>query len=278
MLNNDPDWDPELFAGETPPLLRPLDLQVRERGAPGRGRRDHHPHRRRRPATRGRWCRPPGAASSSSCRAEGEPRIQVRGWATEDAARKLMALGRPRPGRAGRSGAKRATSGRCRSASPPRCASRNKICADQTANVARPAPRQRPEARATRWSSTPRTTTTSASASRTRPATRIYNGALDNASGVAQVLAIAKAFKALPEPPRRSILFAVRRPPRSRACWARSTTPQHPTVAARQDRRQHQLRRRQHLRPHHRPRLHRLRQVRPRRGGRSGRARGRAAR
>ncbi len=35
----------------------------------------------------------------------------------------------------------------------------------------------------------------------------IYNGALDNASGVAQVLAIARAFKALPSPPRRSILF-----------------------------------------------------------------------
>ncbi|MDX1501401.1 MAG: M28 family peptidase [Thermoanaerobaculia bacterium] len=36
----------------------------------------------------------------------------------------------------------------------------------------------------------------------------IYNGALDNASGVAQVLAIAKAMAALPEPPRRSILLA----------------------------------------------------------------------
>ena len=35
----------------------------------------------------------------------------------------------------------------------------------------------------------------------------IYNGALDNASGTAQVLAIAKAYKALPEPPARSILF-----------------------------------------------------------------------
>jgi Zn-dependent M28 family amino/carboxypeptidase len=35
----------------------------------------------------------------------------------------------------------------------------------------------------------------------------IYNGALDNAAGVAQLLAVARAFKALPEPPRRSILF-----------------------------------------------------------------------
>ena len=37
----------------------------------------------------------------------------------------------------------------------------------------------------------------------------IYNGAMDNASGVAQIMAIAKALKALPEAPRRSILFAL---------------------------------------------------------------------
>jgi Zn-dependent M28 family amino/carboxypeptidase len=37
----------------------------------------------------------------------------------------------------------------------------------------------------------------------------IYNGAVDNATGVAQVLAIAKAFVALPQRPRRTILFAI---------------------------------------------------------------------
>ncbi len=36
----------------------------------------------------------------------------------------------------------------------------------------------------------------------------IYNGALDNASGCGQLLAIAKAFTELPQAPRRSILFA----------------------------------------------------------------------
>jgi len=36
----------------------------------------------------------------------------------------------------------------------------------------------------------------------------IYNGALDNGAGVAQVMAIAAAFKALPQAPRRSILIA----------------------------------------------------------------------
>ncbi|HLA77664.1 MAG TPA: M28 family peptidase [Vicinamibacteria bacterium] len=37
---------------------------------------------------------------------------------------------------------------------------------------------------------------------------KIYNGALDNASGVGVMLAIARAMTSLPEPPRRSILFA----------------------------------------------------------------------
>ena len=37
----------------------------------------------------------------------------------------------------------------------------------------------------------------------------IYNGAFDNASGVALVMGIARAFKALPEAPRRSILIAL---------------------------------------------------------------------
>jgi Zn-dependent M28 family amino/carboxypeptidase len=41
----------------------------------------------------------------------------------------------------------------------------------------------------------------------TGPGDQIYNGALDNASGVGGVLEIAKAFKSLPEKPRRSILF-----------------------------------------------------------------------
>jgi len=35
----------------------------------------------------------------------------------------------------------------------------------------------------------------------------IYNGARDNAAGIGQIVAIAKAFTALPEPPRRSIVF-----------------------------------------------------------------------
>jgi len=40
-----------------------------------------------------------------------------------------------------------------------------------------------------------------------RGVAEVYNGALDNAAGVAQVIAVARAFTTLPEPPRRSVLF-----------------------------------------------------------------------
>ncbi|HYP25365.1 MAG TPA: M20/M25/M40 family metallo-hydrolase [Blastocatellia bacterium] len=36
---------------------------------------------------------------------------------------------------------------------------------------------------------------------------KVYNGAIDNATGTAALIEIARAFKALPKPPRRSILF-----------------------------------------------------------------------
>ena len=39
------------------------------------------------------------------------------------------------------------------------------------------------------------------------PSDRIYNGAMDNASGVAMVLAIGEAIRALPQPPRRSVML-----------------------------------------------------------------------
>ena len=39
------------------------------------------------------------------------------------------------------------------------------------------------------------------------PGDKIFNGAVDNASGVATLLEIARAYKQLPTPPRRSILF-----------------------------------------------------------------------
>ena len=87
---------------------------------------------------------------------------------------------------------------------------------------------------------------------------------MDNASGCAEVLAIAKAFAALPQRPRRSILIAF--VAGRGAGPARLAVPGDPPArAGRPDRREHQLRRRQRPRPHARRHPDRPRQVLARR-------------
>ena len=46
MLNNDPDWDPELFGGETRLYYGRWTYKYEIAARAGRGWRDHHPHRR----------------------------------------------------------------------------------------------------------------------------------------------------------------------------------------------------------------------------------------
>ena len=67
MLNNDPDWDPELFGGETRLYYGRWTYKYEIAAAQGAaGVILIHTDDSR--GTRGRWCRPPGPASSSSCR------------------------------------------------------------------------------------------------------------------------------------------------------------------------------------------------------------------
>ncbi len=73
-------------------LLRPLDLQVRERRAPGGRRQRSSSTPRPRPATPGRWCARRGSASSSSCPPATSRASGSTGWLTEDASRRLVAL------------------------------------------------------------------------------------------------------------------------------------------------------------------------------------------
>jgi Zn-dependent M28 family amino/carboxypeptidase len=61
-------------------------------------------------------------------------------------------------------------------------------------------------------------------------ADHIYNGALDNASGIAEMLAIARAFRALPERPRRSLLFIAFAAEEQNLLGSESYA-RHPTVA-----------------------------------------------
>ena len=138
--------------------------------------------------------------------AEGEPRIQLKGWATEDAARRLVKAGGPGSRQADRRGEEAAASSRCRSRLRTSIRFDNKVSRVRTANVAGVLPGSDPKLKdeVVIYSAhhdhfgigDPDTT-----------GDNIYNGAEDNAAGCAQVLAIARAMAALPERPRRSVLM-----------------------------------------------------------------------
>lgn len=204
MLNSDPDWDPALFAGPTRLYYGrwtyKYESAARQGAAgaiiihttPSAG----YPFQ----VVQTSW-----SGEQFELAAAGEPRIQVKGWVTEDAARALVAL-------AGRELSALVESARHKEFTPvplgitTSLAFTNKIHRGKSANVygllrgSDPVLGKelvvysahhdhlgvgKPDA----------------------GGDKIYNGALDNASGCAQVLAIARAWKALPTPPRRSVLI-----------------------------------------------------------------------
>ena len=138
--------------------------------------------------------------------APGEPLVAVKGWVTEEAGRRVVRLG-------GHDlEALRAAAGRPDFRPVPlgarlSLALKNAVSRRRSANVIGLLPGRDPElaheavvysAHHDHYGAKP------------GPGgeTVVYNGALDNASGVAAMLAVAEAFAALPARPRRSILFA----------------------------------------------------------------------
>jgi Zn-dependent M28 family amino/carboxypeptidase len=204
MLNNDPDWDPSLFAGTTRLYYGrwtyKYESAARQGAAgaiiihttPSAG----YPFQVVQTSWSGEQFELPAA---------GEARIQVKGWLTEDAAAKLVAI-------AGKDLSALVESAHHKEFAPVPLGITtsfeftNKINRGKSANV---------------WGllrgSDPvlgkELVVYSAHHDHLgigKPdasGDKIYNGALDNASGCAQVLAIAKAYKALSPPPRRSILI-----------------------------------------------------------------------
>jgi Zn-dependent M28 family amino/carboxypeptidase len=204
MLNNDPDWDPNLFAGNTRLYygrwVYKYESAARQGAAgaiiihttPSAG----YPFQ----VVQTSW-----SGEQFELPAESEPRIQARAWVTEDAARALMTL-------AGKDLAKLTESARSKDFVPVPLGIRtsfefkNKLNRSTTANVY-----------GVLKGSDPKLNTEYVIYSAHHDhlgvgepdatGDRIYNGAMDNASGVAQVLAIGKALKAMPQPPRRSVML-----------------------------------------------------------------------
>ncbi len=203
MMNSDPDWDPELFAGETRLWYGRWDynyLSAARQGAagaiiihttPSAG----YPFQ----VVQTSW-----TGVQFELPAGDEPRSQVNAWVTEDSARELVAM-------AGLDLDELRERAFNRDFEPVPLGITTSISMDvdinrvQSANVLGLIRGSDPELR-------DEVVIYTAHHDHLGIGTPnddgdvIYNGAMDNATGVAQVMAIARAIKALPDAPRRSVL------------------------------------------------------------------------
>jgi Zn-dependent M28 family amino/carboxypeptidase len=204
MLNNDPDWDPKLFAGKTRLYYGRWTYKY-ESGARNGAAAVIIIHTT--PSAGYPWqvVQSSWSGEQFELPAEGEPRVQLRAWATEDAARRLFKAG-------GQDLDKLVAAAKNRNFKPVSLGLRtsikaeNKVSRVKTANVAGVLPGSDPKLK-------DEVVIYSAHHDHLgigppdAKGDRIYNGAEDNASGCAQVLAIARAMAALPQRPRRSVMM-----------------------------------------------------------------------
>jgi len=203
MLNNDPDWDPKLFAGKKRLYYGRWTYKYESAARQGAaGAIIIHTT----PSAGYPWqvVQSSWSGTQFSLPQEGEPHVQVQAWVTEDAARRLVTAG-------GKDLDKLIAAARSRNFKPvPLAVSTsmtftNEVSHQQTANVVGLLPGSDPRLKS-------QVVVYSAHhdhlgiGAPDASGDRIYHGAVDNASGCAQVLAIAHSFAALAQKPRRSIL------------------------------------------------------------------------
>jgi Zn-dependent M28 family amino/carboxypeptidase len=204
MLNNDPDWDPALFEGTKRLYYGRWDYKYESaarQGAvgaiiihttPSAG----YPFQ----VVQTSW-----SGQKYELPAGNEPRLQVKGWMTEDAVGKLVKI-------AGKDLAALVESAHHKEFAPvplgitTSLSFTNQVTRGKTANVFGLLPGSDPQL-------AKQLVVYSAHHDHlgigkpNASGDKIYNGALDNASGCAQLLAIARAYKALPTPPKRSVMI-----------------------------------------------------------------------
>jgi len=205
VLNNDPEDDPALFAGRARLWYGRWDYKYEMAAKVGAAGAIilHTPHSAGYPwqVVRSSWTGPQFSVPTT------ERRVAVRGWVAEEACRRLVAL-------AGKNLDELMRSANRREFHPVplgvkvTTAFDSRIQRTRTANVLALLPGSDP-----RLSSEVVLYTAHHDHLGVRPDAApgedaIYNGAEDNASGVALMLSVARAYAALPRPPRRSILFA----------------------------------------------------------------------
>ncbi len=206
MMNNDPDWDPELFAGDTRLWYGRWDykyLSAARQGAAGAiiihtSKSAGYPFQ----VVQTSW-----TGAQFELPAGDEPRSPVKAWVTEDSARELVAM-------AGLDLDTLREQADNRDFTPVPLGITTSINMEveidrvQSANILGLIPGSDPELKDEVVIYTAHHDHLGIGTPNDEGDV-IYNGAFDNATGVAQAMAIAKAIKALPEAPRRSVLVAL---------------------------------------------------------------------
>ena len=206
IMNNDPDWDPELFDGETRLWYGRWDykqLSAAMQGAAGTiivhtAPSAGYPFQ----VVQTSW-----TGEQFELPAGDEPRNQINAWVTEESARELVAL-------AGYDLDTLRESADNHDFEPVHLGITTSMAMDvalnrvSTANVLGLLPGSDAELRDEVVIYTAHHDHLGIGTPN-EEGDVIYNGAMDNASGVSLVMAIAQAFKSMPEAPRRSILIAL---------------------------------------------------------------------
>jgi Zn-dependent M28 family amino/carboxypeptidase len=203
MMNNDPDWDPNLFAGKRRLYYGRWDYKYESAARQGAvGAIIIHTT----PSAGYPWqvVQSSWGGEQFQLPAGSEARLRVKAWATEDAVRRLVKA-------SGYDLDQLLAAARSRDFKPVPLGIRtsltftNKLTHVQTANVGGLLPGSDAKLAA-------QVVVLSAHHDHfgigepDASGDRIYHGAVDNASGCAQVLAVARAFAVLPQRPRRSVL------------------------------------------------------------------------
>jgi peptidase M28-like protein len=206
MMNNDPEDDPKLFGGKTRLWYGRWDYKymiAAQKGAVGAFIIHTEPSAGYKwQVVQSSWSR-----ERFELPYEGEPRVEIKGWFTEEASKKIASLGGQDLDRLRQAALKRdfrpvplgvETSMRIE----------NVVQTKESGNVIGKLPGSDPRLAAEAVVYTAHHDHLGMKSDPKPGEDAIYNGALDNASGVAAMLAIARAFTELPKAPRRSVYFA----------------------------------------------------------------------
>src|SRR5262249_14097168 len=206
MMNNDPADDPKLFAGKTRLYYGRWDYKYEMAGRQGAaGAIIIHTT----PSAGYPWqvVQTSWTGEGFSLPDDPTPRIRMKAWATEDASRRIARLG-GQDLDALRAAAEKKDFRPVPLGVTLGLVLNNDVSKKQTANVIGRLPGRDPAVAQEAVLYTAHHDHLGMKVDAKPGEDAIYNGALDNASGVAAILAVAEAMAALPQPPRRSVYFA----------------------------------------------------------------------